>query len=296
MIKVIAADMDGTLLNPEHTLSDDTYNAILEAQKAGYRFMIATGRDYPGAMGALEKFALHCDFITGSGAEIRDPDGKMLQTIEMEQEYFKAIYDCAVQYGGSVRFCSGGTDYLIGDPEHVEEQMIEESRLFLGDGTDDEIREMELFQQLLSRIRCMETVEEVIREKVPVYKIFITAPDGKKAKEIWKAMETFPHLAIASSFFNNVELTHEDAQKGTAIAKYITELGYRKEEVCVIGDSLNDESMFREGFGASVAMGNAEPIIQKLAGYITKSNEKDGAAMAIRLLTEGKLEKLKKKQ
>ena len=89
MIKVIAADMDGTLLNPEHTLSDVTYRTILDAQKAGYRFLIATGRDYPSAVGALEKWNLKCDFITGSGAEIRDTEGSILQTIEMDRKWFR---------------------------------------------------------------------------------------------------------------------------------------------------------------------------------------------------------------
>ena len=50
MIKIIAADMDGTLLNTKHTMSERTYRTILKAQDAGYRFMIATGRDYPALL------------------------------------------------------------------------------------------------------------------------------------------------------------------------------------------------------------------------------------------------------
>ena len=294
MIKVIAADMDGTLLNPEHTLSDVTYRTILDAQKAGYRFLIATGRDYPSAVGALEKWNLKCDFITGSGAEIRDTEGSILQTIEMDRKWFREIYDCAVAAGGSVRLCAGGIDYPIGDPKTAEQQILEESRLFLGDGSDEEIRNMELFQQILKRIRCLRNVEEVLEKEIPVYKIFITAKGKTEAEAIWKEMERFPKLAIASSFFNNVELTHKDAQKGKAIEQYITSLGYKKDEVMVLGDSMNDLSMFRQGFGAVVAMGNAEPVIREAAGYVTLSNAQDGAAYAMRLLMEGRLGEIQK--
>ncbi|MGI6010317.1 MAG: Cof-type HAD-IIB family hydrolase [Ruminococcus sp.] len=294
MIKVIAADMDGTLLNSEHTMSERTYQTILKAQKAGLRFMIATGRDYPGALGALGQRRLICDFITGSGAEIRSERGNLLQTITMDPAYFKEIYSCCEKVGGAIRFCANGTDYLIGDQETIEERLLAESRVFLGKGTDEEIREMKLFHQLMERVRCISSMEEVIRQNIPVYKIFISTPDGETAQKMREEMGKIPHLAVASSFYNNVELTDEKAQKGTAIRTYMESLGYGKEEVMVLGDSLNDLSMFTEGFGAAVAMENAEPVIRDAAGYVTKSNDEDGAAYAIHLLMEGRLEQLRK--
>lgn len=71
-------------------------------------------------------------------------------------------------------------------------------------------------------------------------------------------------------------------------------LGYRKEEVMVLGDSLNDLSMFQAGFGAAVAMGNAHEKILEVAGYITKTNDEDGAAFAMRLALENRLDEIKK--
>lgn len=294
MIKIIAADMDGTLLNSKHTMSDYTYKTILEAQNKGFRFMIATGRDYPGALGALGSMSLDCDFVTGSGAEIRSDTGELLQTITMNPDCFQEIYDCCEKMGGAIRFCANGTDYLIGEPETIEERLIAESRVFLGEGTDEEIRNMELFQQMKRRVRCIRSMEEVIRQNIPVYKVFIAAADGETAERMREEMKKIPGLAVASSFYNNVELTDEKAQKGIAIQTYIESLGYKKEEVMVLGDSLNDLSMFTAGFGAAVAMANAEPVIQEAAGFITRSNDEDGAAYAIRLLMDGKLERMKK--
>ena len=130
--------------------------------------------------------------------------------------------------------------------------------------------------------------------KIPIYKVFINAKTGEIIKEIWKEMEKIPGIAVASSFFNNLELTDEKAQKGHAISRYMEKLGYRKEEVMVLGDSLNDLSMFQAGFGAAVAMGNAHEKILEVAGYITKTNDEDGAAFAMRLALENRLDEIKK--
>ena len=86
MIKVIASDMDGTLLGDNHKVAPETVEAIREAQAAGIRFMIATGRSYNGAMEELKGLDLGCDFIVGSGAEIRNPKGEILKSIGFTYE------------------------------------------------------------------------------------------------------------------------------------------------------------------------------------------------------------------
>ena len=61
MIKVIASDMDGTLLGDDHRIAPETLKAVKEAVNAGIRFMICTGRNFPGAMQELEGTDLVCD-------------------------------------------------------------------------------------------------------------------------------------------------------------------------------------------------------------------------------------------
>ena len=106
MIKVIAADMDGTLLNSGHTISEQTYQTIQDVQQGGIRFMIATGRDYPSASDTLKNFPLDCDWVTGSGAEIRNRDGELLQTIPMDQKCFEQIVSCVEKFPAYIRFCT----------------------------------------------------------------------------------------------------------------------------------------------------------------------------------------------
>lgn len=90
-----------------------------------------------------------------------------------------------------------------------------------------------------------------------------------------------PELAVASSFYNNLEITAKGAEKGPAIQEYIESLGYTKDEVMVFGDSLNDYSMLSMDFGATVAMENADEEVKRVSKYITKSNEDFGVAYTI---------------
>lgn len=130
MIKVIASDMDGTLLNSEHTISKRTYDIIQKVQRAGIRFMIATGRDFPSASDTLKRFPLCCDWVTGSGAEIRNEAGELLQTIPMDPSCFGEIVSCVRQFPASIRFCTTGRDLVLTESEDLEGQILEESRLF----------------------------------------------------------------------------------------------------------------------------------------------------------------------
>ncbi|MFD2506882.1 HAD hydrolase family protein [Halalkalibacter alkalisediminis] len=88
-------------------------------------------------------------------------------------------------------------------------------------------------------------------------------------------------MAISASAADNIEITHVQAQKGLAVKAWATQHGIDMNEVMVIGDSFNDISMF-EIAKYRIAMGNAEPEIKDLSSFITKRNDEDGVALAIR--------------
>lgn len=79
MIKVIASDMDGTLLGDDHKIAPETQVAIKRACDAGIRFMVATGRNFRGAMDALKDTDITCDYILSSGAEVRNPQREVVK-------------------------------------------------------------------------------------------------------------------------------------------------------------------------------------------------------------------------
>ena len=93
MIKLIASDMDGTLLNDDHMISEENLKAIRKAQEMGRHFTIVTGRDYGAVKSYLEECNLKCECILSNGAEYRDVNGNVIESIHMNKDTVKAIFD-----------------------------------------------------------------------------------------------------------------------------------------------------------------------------------------------------------
>lgn len=284
MIKVIASDMDGTLLGEDHKIAPETLSAIKEACDAGIRFMICTGRNFPGAMNELEGADLTCDYIVGSGAEVRDPRQQVVRSTAISPCLCREIYETVRKYPISVTFCTDGDDYRIGTEEEVEESLIRQIQAFHLNQCRDEIRDTELYQRMKRNTRVISGIEELEKAGLPVYKLFLFSGDLEMLDKIRRELEKNQEIAVSSSFENNLEITDVKAQKGPVLKEYIESLGYTMDEVMALGDSLNDYSMLSMDFGATVAMENAVPEIRRVAKYTTRSNVEFGVAYAIREL------------
>ena len=264
MIKVIAADMDGTLLGLDHKVAPRTLEAIHMAQEQGIRFMIATGRNFRSAMEELEELDLECDYLVGSGAEVRNPQREVVLQTPIPIEVCEELYRQLIKFPVSIIFSTDDFDYRIGTEEEIEESIVEQIHLFHLDLEPEKIRHSELKEG-----------------KAPIYKVFIFTEDIPLLKRIQSVLGENNKVAVASSFITNLEITDVHAQKGPMLKRYIESLGYTMDEVMVFGDSMNDYSMLSMDFKATVAMENAEPEIKEVAKYVTKSNEAYGVAYAI---------------
>lgn len=284
MIRVIASDMDGTLLGDDHRIAPETLEAIKEAQEAGIRFMIATGRNFKGAMAELQDTGLVCDYVVGSGAEVRDPMQNVIETRVLSRELCRRVYKSVKKFPVSVIFCTDGYDYRVGTPGEVEESLILELQLFHENMTREEILKTSVYRRIKENSKVVSGLKEMEEKKIPVYKIFLFSDDTDMLEQIDKVLGENRDIAVASSFPTNLEITDVRAQKGPVLKNYIERLGYAMDEVMVFGDSLNDLSMLEMDFGATVAMENASPEVKAAAKYVTKSNNEHGVAYAIREL------------
>lgn len=281
MIKVIASDMDGTLLGDDHKPAPETLAAVKKACDAGIRFMIATGRNFPGAMAELKDAELVCDYIVGSGAEVRNPQQEVVVTHPISIELCRTIYEEIRDYPLSVTFCTDGYDYKIGTPEEIEESLMLQMQLFFSNLPREELAKSETYRRIKKSTRSMSDMDELEAAGVPVYKLFLYSEDKAMLDEMNVRLQRNKDIAVASSFPTNLEITDVKAQKGPVLKEYIESLGYTMDEVMVLGDSLNDLSMISMDFGATVAMANADPEVKSAAKYITKSNTEFGVAYAI---------------
>lgn len=284
MIKVIASDMDGTLLGDDHRIAPETLKAVKEAVNAGIRFMICTGRNFPGAMQELEGTDLVCDYIVGSGAEVRDPEQNVVLTCPMSMELCRRVYRVIREYPVSMVICTNGYDYRIGTTDEAEESILLEAMLFHMNLSREEVKKTPVYLRMIERTKIIADLAELEEKGVPVYKLFLFSEDRAMLEEIRKRLEPDREIAAASSFPTNLELTDVKAQKGPVLKAYIESLGYTMDEVMVLGDSLNDLSMISMDFGATVAMENGDQEVKRAAKYITKTNGEFGVAYAIREL------------
>ena len=281
MIKVIASDMDGTLLNNNHVFSEKTIQSIKRACKNGIRFMVVTGRNYVSAMEPLGKTDLVCDYILSSGAEIRNPQKQVQMSIALTFEECEYLYNKLKRYPIGIMFCSEQLNYILGTFEEADDGILDYIKFFHDTKEKEELRKTELYRQMWVKTKVLPDYEALKNNNVPISKMFLVSDDVDMLQEIKAELEENGNLAVSSSFKNNLEVTDIKAQKGPILKEYIESLGYTMDEVMVLGDSLNDYSMMEMDFGATIAMENADEEIKKVAKYITKSNEDDGVAYVI---------------
>jgi len=281
MIKLIASDIDGTLVNGQLEISEENAQAIKAAQERGIIFCIATGRDYREASIPLIEQKIICPIITLNGAHLFDDTGATIglnaidnQTTHQLWKIFneKGVYaELMTNQGVFGQNAEKRLHYFIayiGEtmPHLTHQQALEMAHTYLDH----------------FHLNHVEDVLEVAdRKDIEVLKIFVADDNIETLAQITKEIQTtLPELVITSSGAYNIEINHKNAQKGIAVLKLAKQYQITSEEIMTLGDSLNDASMLKSA-QIGVAMENANPKIKKIATHITTSNEDSGVAKAI---------------
>ncbi|OKZ85517.1 Cof-type HAD-IIB family hydrolase [Clostridium sp. 29_15] len=254
MIKLIASDMDGTLINSSHQISSGNLSAIRRAQESGIEFAIATGRDYSMVKPFLDKYELKCEAIAVIEEILKESSIVDIYTSEgiFTTKYSKEDFDNAVNR--IKEFNKEMTkDNIIKLLTEIREKMIE-------------------FH--------IEDIDKMISSEIVFYKIITSHKDKYIIRNLKKKINEIGGLAVASTSEYDIEVNDIQAQKGLILAKVAEMKGIEKDEVMVLGDSFNDYSMFTE-FKNSYAMKNAIDEIKKIATYVTETNNNDGVGKAI---------------
>ena len=289
MIKLIAADMDGTLIGKNHEIPKENIEAIKAAQKNGIKFAIATGRAYSDVEPFLQKYDLQCDCVVLNGAEYRDVNGDIVEHTYIEKSRVVEILDTMKSKDISIEIYTDDGFYTTNTQEETLEGMIKRSLTFHPELKDEE--EIIKFAKNNPHFKSMQyitDINEFIKKDNKIAKFISFAQSEEIINELRKKMEALKGLAVSGSFSNNIEVNHMDAEKGKILAKVAQKFKIKKDEVVVLGDGLNDYSMFTE-FENSFAMDNAVDEIKEVAKYITDTNVNFGVAKAIHLILNGEL-------
>lgn len=280
MIKLIASDMDGTLLNDKHKIDKETVVAIKKAEEAGIVFAISTGREYDTVKSVLKENNIKCQCVLMNGAEYRDEDGNIIQEINIEQNTATKIIHMLQEEKVTARIFTNKGIYTTDTKEEALKEMVYRTLSFEPQLTQEEAIEIAKVQPYFTQLKFISNLDEFLKSDMEIRKFVAFHNNTELITRMKKIIGEIEGIAVSSSFRDNIEITHITAQKGIILAKVAEKMGFKRDEVMVLGDSFNDYSMFTE-FTESVAMGNAIPEIKEIAKYITDTNDNLGVAKAI---------------
>ena len=268
-VRLIALDMDGTLLGSDHqTVPQENIDAIRRADAAGICVCICTGRMLEDASDFITSLQLPCMIIACNGTRLSDgplPKGHILYRRSFEPQDAKRVLDLVLPYRIMI---NGFEDGRVNTVAFAPDQHYHLTDRGLIDASYGEKAIYEAAQR-------------------GIMKFYISA-DGyagantsKHIEDARKAIKSaFPELQITQSAPGNIEIMPKDANKGTALAFLAQSLGLRREQVMAMGDAENDLSMLEYAYH-SVAMANGTEKIKSVCRYQTMSNDECGVAKMI---------------
>lgn len=283
MIKLIVSDMDGTLLAHDSSISKGNIEAIRYAQSKGVQFAIATGRDYSSLKGILEAHDLKCFSILGNGAQFCNENGEILSSAYFPKKCFKQVLQIFGELKIHYMIFTANGFYSTAEPNVVRDAFIDRCVVqfkrkredYLDDGCNQDMACMKL--------KKIGDLDDFINSSIDIIKVEAFNNDVSLIEKAKEKLQEIDGIAYLSSFDDNIEVTDKAAQKGLILENVIEELGYSKDEVMVLGDGLNDITLF-ERFKYSFAPGNANETIKAMAYQVVGACEEDGVSQAIYMM------------
>lgn len=258
-IKLLISDVDGTLLTKDKVLTSRTREAVERLRAAGTQFTITSSRPPRGLVTLIRELGLKVPFAAFNGGLFIESDlTTVLEELTIPLGIATQVVDYLLQEGLDAWVYSGGNWYLRRlDAPHVahEQQVVQ----FAPTVVDD------LHSVLNGAVKIVGVSDDTQR----------TARGEAELRR-----RAAPYVSASCSQAYYVDITHRDANKGRVVQTAAKYFGISTSQIAAIGDGLNDILMFANA-GLSIAMGNAIPEVQRVARYVTKSNEGEGFATAV---------------
>ena len=273
-IKIVALDLDGTLLDSQKRLSDRNRTALEHTAAKGVLIVPTTGRFFGMMPEAVRELPFVRYAITINGAQVCDrredraivraeiPLEKAISIMEILDRH-DVIYDCyRNNWGWMTASLQAKAESYATDEHYIK--MVREFRRPVSD--------------LKAHLR--ETASDGGVQKVMLFSRRADSEARELAAIRREMAEMFPDIKVTSSTWNDLELNASEAHKGNSLKRFAEHLGMTLANCAAFGDGLNDLSMVKAA-GLGVAMANAVPEVKAAASLITLSNDEDGVAAVL---------------
>ena len=257
-IRLLLADVDGTLVTPDKVLTDRAVDAVRRLGEAGVLFAVTSGRPPLGMSMLVEPLNLTTTIAAFNGGCMVNPDMSVIEQRTIPEDLVRPVAELNKSFGLDT-WVYRGADWYI--PSRQGSHVAKET------------------STVRFEAKVMTSLDGLTAD---VAKIVGVSDDlGAVARASEAAHDKFgDHLAASRSQPYYLDVTHPDANKG-AVAQYLSaKYGIAPEQIATIGDGANDVLMFAQS-GLSIAMGNASPEVRDAARQVTASNADEGFATAV---------------
>ena len=258
--KIIACDMDETLLSSDASICRRNIEAIAKAKAQGVKFVPCTGRGFRSVEGVLKTLNLFDEagqYVIGfNGASITENKGhRSLFWDPIPFDLADRIYRKSASYGLCMHIYTRDTVYISGVTPDEED----------------------FLRGRMAYVPTAEKTLDFLRGKEEVCKLIIMHTDYSRLQEIHAEMKPLlDDITVSFSSNRYIEFMHKGVTKGVALLKLAAMLGVEPEETMAIGDNINDIEMLQAA-GLSVGVHNLNPLIRQYCSVVTDATNNDGA-------------------
>ena len=257
-VKLLLADVDGTLVTKEKKLTERTIAAVGDLRKRGILFAVTSGRPPRGMRMLLQPLAIDTPIAGFNGGMWVNPDMSQIEAHTLTRDVAERGIDM-LQNAGLDVWVYSGEDWYVHDAgaPHVSREAW--TVKFEPSVTADFSL---VLDNIVKIVGCSDDLE------------LMKKTEGAVQQALGEA------ASVARSQPYYLDITHPEANKGYAVAFLAKRLGVHPDAIATIGDQANDVLMFKRS-GLSIAMGNADEGVQKQATHVTTSSEEEGFAVAV---------------
>jgi len=269
-VRLIALDIDGTLLDSRWQLSEANRAAVAEAARRGIEVALVTGRRYDFAMPIAQQFDCPLTMIVNNGALIRTADGETHLRHLLTQDVARSVLEATKPWreGAAVIF----------DRPVANQIMLESLR------EDDSIR-YAYYKRNLANIGILSPLENSVTE-APIQVMFSgTVAEMRAIEAILRNADFAAGYRLAVTLYESrdfamIDVLPADCTKGRSLAEWAMRQGLQRDEILAVGDNHNDLEMLQVA-GIPVVMANGVPELKVHGWHETLSNDESGVAAAI---------------
>ena len=271
-IRLVASDLDGTLLNQKKEITPRLFEALEKLDELGIYFVPSTGRPFGTVPKAIKELPFLKYVITSNGATIYDATE---QKNIIENYLTPEAVDAVIEVAKELPII---TEYFIEGKAFIAKAVYDDLSPF-------DLTESHEFYIKNSRTPVEDFWNEMKRNNAVLENINLVFKDMELRKEIWDRLKALGLASVTAATTKNIEITSLYATKAQALEKLCEVLGFSRENVLAMGDGDNDMPMIQFA-GIGVAMANGEEHIKQAADIIADDCNDFGAAKILEQIIE----------